>query len=480
MKKVKSCVLLLVATVLAMSGYAEDESVFMSRRSSRSADIARSAREQAMVFAEERGLLLGFDTEQKRVISIVTTMFEYERSLSDEDFTRKRYWAVQNALMEAAVAIPMQVSGMMEDAAVDELSREWLDARRRLDSWRLSMRNLEMVFEDDDQKWFSHLFTKTMKRDFSWKVKFGKSESQDEKNTIANLQVLGLSVIGQFESLSGDTYQVALVVSLDVGKGKEKIMSFYEGKVEEPGKMSLRQWLDEQDFGLIAGPRQYVDNKGTTWALGIVPATEGQQPYGILLDAAARDCAAFAFGGEITVSVQGKEVYRAIGDDEKESGTIDFKGIGAGDSYPRELELYFRRLYTNPLTGRKGVAAICALQSGVSRFTKEFYAQKIKKMQEEQFEKGMRAGMLDRVNELTGKLRDVREIVHGETVVSGVSRRFWKIERKLSKLTEELQEKRRLNSTRQKYFTEKIAEIGLEIAEVEQLIQKLKGGNNNE
>ena len=262
--------------------------------------------------------------------------------------------------------------------------------------------------------------------------------------------------------MSEDAYQVALIVSLDAEKGTDEIMSFGEERLGRAGKMTLQQWMDTQDFGLVAGPRRFVDNEGTIWAIGVVPAAEGQQPYGTLLDAAARECAAFAFGGDLAVSINGGDA-----ENHKEGSFIEFKGVGT-DWYPRELEQYFRRPYTHPLTGRNGVVAICALRSGASKIMNEIMAQKIKAQQMRQFEEGMRDVMRE-------KLKDIaRELNFDSDDVDAITQHQMRVlKQELSRIGVELQHERSMRPENRKRIMERLAELIRKIEE-------LKGGKNNE
>ena len=417
-------------------------------------DRQMDAEEQAHKFCEENGLELGLDVERKIIALIAGEAFEYEKTMSDEEFARKRYLAVQRAFMMGAVDIARQIEQVADvsdrERRAHGFGRDWMFALGHV------------ADEENDEGWIPQLMRQMTGREFSWMASLVGSRGTAKME----FPLYGLSIVRQFESLSEDVYQVALIVSLDMKKGKDEIMSFIEGKTVRSGDMSLRQWMDTQDFGLVAGPRRFVDNEGTIWALGIVPATEGQQPYGTLLDAAARECAAFAFGGDLAVSIKEEDSLRSItgsgdkaGDAEnpKDGSFIKFKSVVC---YPRELEQYFHRTYTHPVTGWKGVVAICALRSGSSKIMKEIYAQKIKKAREKKREEGMRAGMKDQIRRLTEKLREVREDIPGD--------KFWAIRNELEKLDEKLFERRSLRSENRDCFIEKLREIEVEI-------HKLKG-----
>jgi len=421
-------------------------------------ETSTSAMEQAQEFLATTELRQGFDEERKVVVQVCSSTFEYEKKMSDEEFARKRYLAFQRALMMGAGGISRMVARNVEVPGNDDRFRSF--------GWDSSFRLGYFPDDEDDESWISQFIGRmkdqmvgraTDKR-FSWKARLVGSEGMARIES----PVYGLSILRQFESLSEDRYQVALIVSLDLEKGGKKILAFQDGKVEPPGKKSLRQWMDTQDFGLVVGPRRFVDNEGTIWAIGIVPAAEGQQPYGTMLDAAARECAAFAFGGDLTVSINEGDA-----ENPKRGSFIELNAIGT-DWYPRELEQYFRRPYTHPLTGRKGVVAICALRSGTSKIMEEIVLQKIKARQLKQFEKGMRDGMRERVKELA------RNLDFDSADVDAIKQyRMRKLKVELSKIDVELQHERSMRPEIRKRIEEQLLEISREVIE-------LKGGKGNE
>ena len=421
-------------------------------------DRQMDAEEQAHRFCMENGLELGFNSE-KRVITLVSSgRFDYEPQMSDEEFARKRYLTFQRALMWGGGEISEKLERMREDrSGVYRPAYPFMLGR--------------FVDDEEDESWISQLMGQMLGREFSWRTRLVGSRG----TAIINCSLWGLSIVRQFESLSEDRYQVALIISLDVEKGKNEIMSFYDGKPAPPGKMSLRQWMDAQDFGVVVGPRRFVDNEGTIWALGVVPAAEGQQPYGTLLDAAARECAAFAFGGELSVSInEGDPVHSITGSGDKagDSGNskngsfIGLKAIGTG-VYPRELEQYFRRPYTHPLTGRKGVVAICALRSGSVKASREIYTKKIEETRERQFEEGMRTALRKQLKTLVNELDKVNADDYKMKMRVGALRR------EISRFEGELQRERSLRKKNRERTTKKLVELRRKVLE-------LKGGKDNE
>ena len=416
-------------------------------------DSQKDVEEQAYRFCTENGLVLGFAPE-KRVITLLSTVtFEYEPQMSDEEFARRRYQEVRRILIMEGVSAFRQIAKNIVSSASEGRLDVSEDDVLFNSAWRFGGRDLcfDMGYfaegDDFDKEKLDSSLIKAVKGEFVWNAKLERSRflDLDSYSVAMELPLFGLSIRGQFESLRGDKYSIALIIRLDLEKVQEKILAFSEGQAIAPGKTSLQRWMSEQDFSFIAGPRQYVDDEGTMWALGIVPAVEGQQPYGNLLDAAARDCAAFAFGGTFKAKAKTGEA----------SGSIEFTAPESviGNNYPRELEQYFRRPYTHPLTGRKGVVAICALRSGASKFAKEIHERKIEKMREKAIEAGIRDGMREQLKTLVKEL-DKINADDDETSMRIVA--LWRLQKKNRERT-----------------TKKLIELRMKVME-------LKGGKGNE
>ena len=112
------------------------------------------------------------------------------------------------------------------------------------------------------------------------------------------------------------------------------------------------------------------------------------------------------------------------------------------------------------------MVAICALRSGWSKFAKEIHERKMKKMQEKQYEMGMRTGMLDALKGIAKELNNVK--------VDDVT--MWRIselKNEISRLEYDLKDERSMRPKKLKRTKERILEIGQKVVE-------LKGGKRNE
>ena len=94
-----------------------------------------------------------------------------------------------------------------------------------------------------------------------------KQESMVAKK--AKLPLFGATTIMQTESWDGSMYQVAVLIcwSKDLEESSRAIVTGGNLKCK-PGKLTIHQWLDNQDLATMVGPRQFIDEKGNRWFLG--------------------------------------------------------------------------------------------------------------------------------------------------------------------------------------------------------------------
>ena len=230
-----------------------------------------------------------------------------------------------------------------------------------------------------------------------------KSVKKVEGHVKSEMPILGLKVERQFESIVDGVYQIAFVVTCDPKRGRDMVLSFANEKSrDEWGELPLGQWVAEQDFGMVAGPRQYVDDKGNVWMIGIAPAAEGCRPFGSSLDGMAREYAAFGLSGDFSASYAISSLNGPAGEYSEREAEILYSAESSptGKNYPKEFELVFHRPFTHPLTGRKGEVSICALRSGtkelVDKLTVEQIEENLAKAKERERKKGIRDSLQEK------------------------------------------------------------------------------------
>lgn len=106
-----------------------------------------------------------------------------------------------------------------------------------------------------------------------------KSKMKSSISSISEMPIYGCTVLQQAESISRGSdgrykYQIAILYAWS-GEMMEAAGSILKGEEMKfkPGKRSVKQWLQsKEDKGAIAqwiGPRQFIDDKGNMWFLGI-------------------------------------------------------------------------------------------------------------------------------------------------------------------------------------------------------------------
>ena len=90
--------------------------------------------------------------------------------------------------------------------------------------------------------------------------------------TLAKMPIYGATVVLQTESWTSKNgiYQIAVLATWSKAL-EQAARSIATSKPipAEPGAKSVQRWLADQDLALMVGARQYVDNKGDRWFLGI-------------------------------------------------------------------------------------------------------------------------------------------------------------------------------------------------------------------
>ena len=370
-----------------------------------------TAIDQAKEYLESKGWRSGreFLKTSRFTVAIGGAAFGYVPSMEGAAFAQKRNDAVRQALLESAMNVAFTYgcrgdletilstdNNKMQQAYVDD------EAVERIVRDGISFCNDSDTLVD------------LKKQDFEWYVgllSLSAESSETERmsvkkvggNVKSEMPILGLKVERQFESIVDGVYQIAFVVTCDPKRGRDMVLSFANVKSRnEWGKLPLRQWIEAQNFGMVAGPRQYVDDKGDVWMIGIAPAAEGCRPFGSSLDGMAREYAAFGLGGDVKASYAISSLKGPSGEYSERKAEILYSAESSptGKYYPKEFELVFHRPFTHPLTGRRGEVSICALRSGTRELVDKLRAEQIKEQlaraKEQERKKGIRDSLLEK------------------------------------------------------------------------------------
>lgn len=99
-----------------------------------------------------------------------------------------------------------------------------------------------------------------------------KARQESGVSVSARLPLFGATVLLQAESFNETSgkYQVAILVcwSKALEESARAIVTGGECKAK-PTELSVQDWLDSKDLATMIGPRQYIDDQGNRWFLGI-------------------------------------------------------------------------------------------------------------------------------------------------------------------------------------------------------------------
>ena len=369
---------------------------------------------QAKAYLEQKGWRTGREFLKTRgfAVAIGGAAFKCTSLMDGVAFAQKRNDAVRQALLESAMNIAftygcrgdlkmslsagdskMQQSYVADDEAGERIVRDGISFCDDSDTV-VDLKNQGFMWWAS----FSSLSAENSERE-------RKSVKKVEGCVKSEMPIHGLKVERQFESIVDGVYQIAFVVTCNPKRGRDIGLSFGSEKSrDEWGKLPLGQWVAEQDFGMAAGPRQYVDDKGNVWMIGIAPAAEGCRPFGSSLDGMAREYAAFGLSGDVKASYAISSLKGPAGEYSERKAEILYSAESSptGKNYPKEFEFVFHRAFTHPLTGREGVASICALRSGtrgaVEKLMVEQMKENLARAKEQGRKKGIRDSLLQKAN----------------------------------------------------------------------------------
>lgn len=371
-----------------------------------------TAIDQAKKFIESKEWRTGrdFAVSNSFAVAIGGAAFKYTPSMDGAVFAQKRNDAVRQALMESAMNVVLTFNYVVSELK-ESLS----------DNGSVTQRTFTNVVNAKGEKivqsgisFGDGIETEFVLRSegFKWVASFSSlsaESSESERKSVKKVEgrvksempIHGLKVERQFESIVDGVYQIAFVVTCDPKRGRDMVRSFDNRQSsDERGKLPLGQWIAEQDFGMVAGPRQYVDDKGDVWMIGIAPAAEGCRPFGSSLDGMAREYAAFGLSGDFSASYAISSLNGPAGKYSEREAEILYSAESSptGKYYPKEFELVFHRVFTHPLTGRRGEVSICALRSGTKELVDKLRAEQIKekltRAKEQERKKGIRDSLL--------------------------------------------------------------------------------------
>jgi hypothetical protein len=277
-----------------------------------------------------------------------------------------------------------------------------------------------------------------------------QSEFSSTIETLASMPLFGSTVVAQAESYNAAKKQYEVAVLFVWSASLEKaaratLLGTAMSSGANTKKKSLQEWLAKQDLSVMVGPRQYLDDQGRRYFMGISSRPQGtnaaiSKKNRRLADLNAKAMAAFSLRADVdahSIATQasqetssGKlgeaskmEVVESLAEELKQSVKVSIRGLGklAGRSVRHPVS--GQDIYVS-VFGITPDAAQSALEAEVRS-----YATAVEVNKKMQFERGRKDGMQAeaeaartdeasyRAGAATGKA-DVREEVGGREPVA--------------------------------------------------------------
>lgn len=222
---------------------------------------------------------------------------------------------------------------------------------------------------------------------------------------IAKMPIYGTTAILQAESWdkSSGEYMVSTVFtwSKALERAVRAIVTGEDFKTK-PGKATVNQWLAKQDLATMIGPRQYIDDKGNRWFLGVtcrpiqgLTSVKKTKVKG-LVEMFAKQMAVFSIYSDVESFKEAAAMMETRGDEDitaedfaqKVSAKFEKKTV-------RGLQKLASKEITHPVTGDKVYVAVFGLNAGSAKAALEVekinYATKVMDNRHQTVERGRAA-----------------------------------------------------------------------------------------
>lgn len=182
-----------------------------------------------------------------------------------------------------------------------------------------------------------------------------KATQTSTTRKMARMPLFGASVIMQTESWDRTTgrYQVAVLVTWSkVLEAAARAIATGNEYKTKPGKKTVNEWLADQDLGTMVGPRQYVDNEGNRWFLGVSSrrysdsmSSSARERARDLAEMSASQMAVFSIFADLESFKEAKAIQETRGDADEESEDEE----AVAESMAKKLSQSFKNKKVNGL-----------------------------------------------------------------------------------------------------------------------------------
>ena len=436
--------------------------------------------------AKSRKWREGWDDKKKRIIVIEEAEFKTKDPATDESFFIKREMAAKKAVLKAKVSIIQTINQDM--SAMDLVNVPGTDVNKALGAERERLnadlaRQKEVlanmlekvdkaeadvlrgttfgdrlndlmaaVIKKLDAEYNADARDEKAKAEFeAAKTNFEAAKSKYEElkekvesvhakvqerresavESMAKMPLYGSSIIMQTESWDKQSgkYQVAVMLcwSYALERSARAIVTGEEYKVKPSANAkSVQDWLEEQNLAVMVGPRQYIDENGNRWFLGVTA-----RPYDDELSSNARSrnkgiaemfaqqMAAFCVFADVESYKQARQALESRGDNDFAQTDV------VAESYAEKLTQSFRnkkirglqRLFsdevTHPITGNTIFITVYGLNSSNAKTALEIekinYATQVMDNRYQTVERGRDAANRDAVKASMNRAEDFQK-----------------------------------------------------------------------
>ena len=435
--------------------------------------------------AESRKWKEGYDPNKKRIIVIEAADFKTADPATDASFFIKREMAAKKAILSAKVDIISYINQDMSAIDLTEIpgadvnkvlgaEREQLNAQlarqkeviakllektdkaeadilrgttfgdRLNDLIVAAIKKLDKEYDANARDKKAKAAYDAAKNDFEiaqrkYDELKEKAEAMQENirerqmsavESMAKMPLYGASVIMQTESWNKRTgkYEVAVLLcwSYAMERSARAIVTGEEYRLEPSASAkSIQDWLEEQNPAVMVGPRQYLDNEGNRWFLGITArpcdeelSSSARRRNKGIAEMFAQQMAAFCIWADVESYKMAKQSLESRGNDRVQRDVV-------AETYAEKLTEAFKnkkirgmqRLFSDemkhPITGNTIYVVVYGINSNAAKVAlaveKENYATKVMDNRHQTVERGRDAANRDEVKASENRPEDFQK-----------------------------------------------------------------------
>lgn len=455
----------------------------------------RSAKKVLKDCVAEKGWEERWDEEKGRLFVIESATVDTKDPANDKDFFAKREMAAKAAVLQAKVAVIQMINTEMSGSdmidmpgsdvnktlgaerekiaqAVQEQMKELVTLvaktsqaeadmlagtkfSQRLDDMMAAMiKKINSAYNDEKHNEAAKARYLELRKRLEQSIKTYKAlkeqadklqmevkERQESSVTLmAKMPIFGVTVIMQTESFNKETgkYEVAVCVTWSKAlEAAARAVALGQPLKCKPGKMSVNAWLKKQNLATMTGPRQYVDDKGNRWFLGVtarvydesMPSYKLRKAKGIV-DAFARQMAVFCVFADVEAvetAAQAKETRANDETNETSEQVAEDYATKMSQKFTKKTVRGLQRLASDevehPITGDNiyvsvyGINASSAAEA-LAAETRQ-YATAVESERHQTVEKGRKAANESAVRAATNRADDFQKGAQKQTRAIG-------------------------------------------------------------